>query len=51
MQAFLHCLSSQNYIGVKNLFQKDPEVRVAKSGAIDVNQRFLVLNQILADIF
>ena len=29
MHAFLHCLSSQNYI--------------AKSGAIDVNQRFLVI--------
>ena len=36
MHAFLHCLSSQNYI--------------AKSGAIKVNQRFWSLNQISVDI-
>ena len=37
MQAFLYCLSSQKYI--------------AKSGAIDVIQRFIVkLNQISVDI-
>ena len=36
MHAFLHCLSSQDYI--------------AKSGAIKVNQRFWSLNQISVDI-
>ena len=37
MHAFLHWLSSQNY--------------KAKSGAVDVNQRFLVIESISVNVF